>query len=400
MFIVDLKSQVPMYGPEYPDWGGPACCQMAMHGYPPGATSCYVDQTTIWNYIQSNNKEGGTGPWGIGWYSDPYAVTKTLNDLCPPQHSWIDKSGLNKDEVLYTLFRWMANYQYASLVCVFSHDYWSVLVYFKTSDDPRTTTNPTLERIGWYEPYYSAWSGGPQCDYKEVDGNVWMNGPTYWGFPCGGFTNPNCGQFWKNKWVGIGEPPAAGGRIQITSFPRVGERIIDPKEAVNIARGIVKQRCQEATDFLLRRLSNTRATSPMLVREQVPLGIRKSVDRDVHYYIVPFINGAEVDRAGENAARFSVLINAYSGHFEELCVFQRPVRYRPESEAIRLVGRTLRLNRTQLTKIEAELVAQPIRPYVSTALPAWKVKLADRTVFVTQAGTILGTLNYSTYKGA
>jgi hypothetical protein len=158
MFEVDLKSQVPSsssYGPQNPDWGGPACCQMAMNGYPSGATSCYISQTTIWNYIQANNKEGGTGPWGIGWYSDPYAVTKALNDLCPPQHRWVDVSDTNKETVLYTLFRWMANYEYASLICVFAHDYWITLVYYETSDDPRVVTNPTLHRIGWYEPYYA-----------------------------------------------------------------------------------------------------------------------------------------------------------------------------------------------------------------------------------------------------
>lgn len=109
MFEVDLYSQVPFYFKEEWNWGGPAVCQMAMNGYPLGATSCYIDQPQIWNYIQANNKEGGTGSWGTGWYSDPYAVTKTLNDLCPPTGQWIDVSDTDKEKVLYKLLRWMAN---------------------------------------------------------------------------------------------------------------------------------------------------------------------------------------------------------------------------------------------------------------------------------------------------
>ena len=148
MFDVDLRNQVPQYSAMNANWGGPACCQMAMNGYPSGATSCYISQTAIWKYIQANNQEPGAGPWGIGWYADPYAVTKTMNDLCPPQHKWLDVSGTDKNSVLYTLLRYMANYQYASLVCTFAHDYWSTLVYYSTSDDPRAVTNPTLKLIG------------------------------------------------------------------------------------------------------------------------------------------------------------------------------------------------------------------------------------------------------------
>ena len=34
MFKVDLHSQVPDYRKDQANWGGPACSQMAMHGYP------------------------------------------------------------------------------------------------------------------------------------------------------------------------------------------------------------------------------------------------------------------------------------------------------------------------------------------------------------------------------
>jgi hypothetical protein len=405
MFEVDLKSQVPKYGSDNPNWGGAACCQMAMDGYPSGATSCYINQTTIWNYIQAHNKEPGYSPssWDYGWYADPYAVTKALNDLCPPQHSWVDVSGTNKETVLYTLFRYMANYQYASLICTWMHDYWATLVYYKTSDDPRAVSNPTLERVGWYEPYYSSWLGGPQCDYKEVDGSVWMSAPTYWGLPCDQVNVAGeslCGQIWNNKWVGIGEPPEVEGSVQVEVVSRVGDTLISPADASGIAQKFVVERRREKSDFLQRRLTGARPAEPMLARE-LSVGLEEQKrEREVRYYIVPFTQGYEVDRTGACLARFSVLVNAYTGRFEQLCVFPRPVRYLSEEDVTQLLSRDLRLSPHEAQRFETELVFQPLHPYVSSALPAWQIAYEDLEFFVAQDGTILGTLNYPSLRGA
>jgi hypothetical protein len=401
MFEVNLRGQVPdddSYGPQEPDWGGVACCQMAMNGYPPGATSCYIDQTTIWNYIQAHNKEGGTGPWGIGWYADPYAVTKTLNDLCPPQHTWIDVSGPNKEEVLYKLFRWMANYKYPSLVCVFAHDYWDLIVYYKTSDDPRQVTNPNIERIGWNEPFYSSWLGGPQVDYKEVDGSLWMTSPYYWGAACGGFTSPNCGQIWKDKWVGIGEPPTEEGVIQVEMISRVGKALIDQKEAITMAQRFLKARSQENSPFLQKKLLNLQAAQPMLVQE-LPPDERQKTEGDVHYYIVPFMNKYEINKAEKPMVRLCVLVNAYTGRFEQLNVFSRPIHYLSERVVHSIARRALGLSRREERKITTELVFSPMGPAVSSALPAWKVAIADQTLFVSQAGIVIGGLYHRSYRG-
>jgi hypothetical protein len=396
MFQIDLKTQVPMYNKSKPNYGGPACCQMAMDGYPPGATPCHINQNTIWNYIQANNKEGGVGPWGIGWYADPYAVTKVLNDLCPPQHSWVDVSGTDRDTVLYTLFRWMANYKYASLVCVFAHDYWDALVYYRTSDDPRTVTNPTLEYIGWYEP------GDFGTQYKQVSGSLWKTSPAYWGQPC-----PS-GQIWKGKWVGIGEPPEVEGSVHIESVPRVGKELISPEDAVRAAQKFIAQQLQEKSDFFMRCLIDVQPAQPMLVRE-LPIMREREVTAEheepsreecVRYYVVPFTQRWEIDRSGERLARLSVLVNGYTGRFEELCVFPQPVRYLSEREVHWIAIRNLGLSKREVRRMEAELVFQPLPPHVSSALPAWQVQVADRKLFVTQAGLVFGTLHYPTYRGA
>jgi hypothetical protein len=399
MFEVDLKTQVTPHGSMNPNWGGAACCQHAMTGYPPGATSCYIPQSTIWDYIQANNREPGIGPWGYGWYSDPFAITKTLNDLCPPEHHWVDVSGTDKYTVLYTLFKWMANYKYVSLVCVFAHDYWSTLVYYRTSDDPRFVNNPTLDLIGLYEPYYSVF-GMPEVDYKEINGSVWMSNPYYWGTPCGGSTNPQCGQIWKDKYVGIGEPPEVGGKIRVKTIPRIGKKLISPKDATSLARTYLAERQQRGSKFLLERMTGVRNAQPMLVREFHPKPFKQRAKEDVRYYLVPFANRYEVDKTGSPLARLSILVNAYTGGFEELCVFPRPVRYLSESEVLAIAGRSLGLSRREAGRMEVELVFRPLRPHVSSALPAWKVEFDDRALFVTQFGLVLATLLYSMYRGA
>ncbi len=384
-FEVNLKDQVQFYLQDNSNWGGPACCQMAMNGYPPGATSCYVEQTEIWNYIQVNNQEGGNGPWGEGWYSDPYAVTKTLNDICPPEHHWVDVSKPDKYEVLYTLLRWMSNYNYPSLVCIRAHEKWALIVYFRTSDDPRQTTNPTLERIGYYDP---------EGIYISTPGDLWMENE--WALPC---NSQACGQIWNNKYVGVGEPPDEEGSVRVEIIPRVGKELIKPIEVTELAQKYLTELRREKSVFFLKRLTGVRAVEPMLVRELPRKEARKEIRGEIRYYIVPFVSRYEVDVTGVFRASVSVLVNAYTSRFEKLCVFSRPTRYLSEREVRLIARRTLRLSRSKVQRMEVELVSIGHALYVSSTLPAWRVAVADRTFFVTQSGLVLGGLYYPTYKG-
>lgn len=388
MFEVNLRSQVPFYFKDDPNWGGPAVVQMAMNGYPPGATSCYIDQTTIWNYIQANNQEGGTGPWGIGWYSDPFAVTKALNDLCPPTGHWIDVSDTDKMKVLYTLLRWMASYNYPSPICFNAHDEWALITDYRTSDDPRLVTNPTLERIGYNIPGQY---------YENSPADLFLNGPYRWGLPCDGST---CGQRWNNKYVGIGEPPLEEGSVRVEKVSRVGKKLISLNDAAVIARKFLRELRREKSDFILKRTTGVRAGRPMLVRELPMIRTKKKSEENVHYYLVPFAQKNEVDKLNTPLARLSVLVNAYTGRYEGLSVFPRPVRYLQPREALKIAMKNMSLSRRDESRIRAELIFKPLQSHVSSALPAWRFAIGERELFVTQNATVLGTLNYRTYRGA
>jgi hypothetical protein len=393
MFEVDLYSQVPFYFKENPNWGGPAVCQMAMNGYPQGATSCYIEQTAIWNYIQANNREPGTGSWGEGWYSDPYAVTKTLNDLCPPTGQWIDVSDTDREKVLYTLLRWMANYKYPAPICLGAHDRWVLLIDYITSEDPRQVTNPELERIGYY---YSRGRSEVGASYENAPGDLFFNWDNLWGLPCNG---QSCGQIWNNKYVGIGEPPDEEGVVRVEEILRVGEKLINPKKAVFIARKLLKEQRRERLGISSKHLKGIRARSPMLVRELPMRRQKKMAEQISRYYLVPFAQRYEVDEVGIPLTRFCVQVNAYTGRFEGLSEFSRPVRYLQRRDALRIARKNMGLSGRELKKVETELVFQPAKMHVTSSMPAWRIAIKDREIFVTQKGLVLGTLNFRTYKG-
>ncbi|MCO6491629.1 MAG: hypothetical protein J5I98_24650 [Phaeodactylibacter sp.] len=400
MFTVDLKSQVPQYPCANPNWGGAACCQMIMNGYPPGAASCYINQTTIWNYIQAHNKEPGYNPgpggWDYGWYADPYAITKTLNDLCPPEYHWVDVSGFNSQGVLHTLLKYMANYGYASLICTWAHDYWTPLVYYETSDDPRQNPNATLNWIGYYWPLTS------YVQYKLVDGATFMNAMAYWGAPCNIANSAGesmCGKIWNQKWIGIGEPPEQEGAIQVEKIVRSGSMLIKPDEVRKIARSFMNQQRKNPAFLSLRKLSGLSPVRPMLVRE-LPVARMKQEDRkNIHYYIVPFQNKYDVDAAGNALTRLSVLVNAYTGRVEEMTVFSEPVRYFSERDVMQNLARDLGLSRRELRNMDYELVIRPGQADMSPARPAWSVANGELSFYVMPDGMIQGNFEYLSFKG-
>lgn len=407
-FIMNLKKQVPLICQEKWGWGGAAVCQMAMAGYPPGAKSCSpksISQTTIWNHIQAHNKEPGYDPkWGYGWSADPYAIANALNHFCPPQHKWIDVSGANKQTVLYTLLRYIAKYKYPGLVCTFGHDYWVTVVYFKTSGNPTKVSTPTLKRIGFYGvgTLYSYYT----CNYHEVDGSVWLNGAEYWKYGCGqkisNMPEPQCGKIWGGKWVAIAEPPDEDGQIRVAKISRTGKRVIGARSAAKIARDFLSERGREESADALGRFADLIAGEPMLVRELPVNPEERAEDRNEapRFYVIPFASRHELDPAGQPLTQLSVLVNAYTGSFEQLCVFSEPVRYTSQDEAVRLAAKSLDLATRNIGQVQAELVFDPLQAHGSSALPDWRITAKQRTMLVTQDRVIVQGIHPLTYKGS
>jgi hypothetical protein len=184
----------------------------------------------------------------------------------------------------------------------------------------------------------------------------------------------------------------------VESVTRVGKDLVEPREVKKIAQEILVARRRDESNILARRLTGVRAGTPMLVRE---LALHKAEKReqDVRYYVVPFGNKYELDENGSSVVSLSMLVNAYTGRFEEMTLFPHPVRYLSAQEAMRIASRNLGYKPREIPGVELELVAQPAQALVSSAVPAWSVSIADRTIYVTQTGQIIGNLSLPTYKG-
>jgi len=103
---------------------------------------------------------------------------------------------------------------------------------------------------------------------------------------------------------------------------RSGTRLLSPQQAAEHANRWVKELnlAQKPRYGLLRR-SDIVTLQPIVVHDK-PQMDRKE-ERPIHYYVVPFGLRTESER-GRQLARMAILVNAYTGDFEEITTFGKP----------------------------------------------------------------------------
>ncbi len=116
---------------------------------------------------------------------------------------------------------------------------------------------------------------------------------------------------------------------------------------------------------------------------------RKGSEGAPHYYIVPFSLKDDRSDSGHPLVRACVLVNAFTGAFEEVTTFGKPIRYLTSQEALAIVAAAVRRGIREL-KAEAILTFQPgdithIRTY-----PFWQVRFGKRIMYVDQTGRLYG----------
>jgi hypothetical protein len=79
-------------------------------------------------------------------------------------------------------------------------------------------------------------------------------------------------------------------------------------------------------------------------------------------------------------------------------MFQRPLRYLSEREALWIADRNLNLSRSQLRQLQIEIVFRLLLPYISSAMPAWSVTSGDKTIYIAQEELVLGSLYYPSFR--
>jgi hypothetical protein len=252
-----------------------------------------------------------------------------------------------------------------------------VIVGFVTDVEPLTGTNPTLQFITVHDP-----EPHNVGTVTTQSGAQWSSG--YWN---GSIIYSGT---WLNQYVAVVEPPIEQGRARVKRVRRTGQRFLSPSRAIEAARkSITELKLAEQPRYGLLAHRDVQPLEPMVVRDQPPSSRARNVP---HYYIVPFGFKQEAHEGGSGLARLCVLVNAYTGAFEEITAFGSPIRYLSSEEALGVVGAALHASPKQLRSAETTLMFQPSDITHVRTYPFWRVRLGRRTVYVDQLGKLYGKL--------
>ena len=375
MFTKDLSGNVPLYGQEQCIWCGAASAQMARNGYPNPADRLFYTQLSLWNTIQVHNS---TAPADSGWATDPHGLTGCLQSLSnPPGVHWVEFSNSSRDALLFTILYWMNRREFPTPVLVNQGGHWIVIVGFVTDVEPLAGTSPTLQWITVHDPEpHNVGTATTQSGAQWVSG-YWNGSIVYSGT-------------WLNKYVAVVEPPIEQGRVRVKRVTRTGTKLLSPSQAIEAARKWIKElKLAEQSRYSLLSRRDVQPLEPMVVQDQPPRSRARNVP---HYYIVPFGFTQEVHERGSGLARVCVLVNAYTGAFEEVTAFGSPIRYLPREEALGVVAAALHPSPEELRRAEAGLMFQPSDITHVRTYPFWRVRIGRRTVYVDQLGQLYGKL--------
>jgi hypothetical protein len=375
MFTKDLSGNVPLYGQEQCVWCGAASGQMARNGYPVPADRLFYSQLSLWNTIQLNNS---TAPADSAWATDPHGLTGCLQSLSnPPGVHWVEFANTSRDALLFMVLYWMNKREFPAPVLVNKGGHWIVIVGFVTDVEPLTGTNPTLQMITVHDPEpHNVGTATTQS------GAQWFSG--YWN---GSIIYSGT---WLNQYVAVVEPPIEQGRMRVKRVTRTGRKLLSPSQALEAARKwITELKLAEQPQYGLLAHRDVHPLEPMVVRDQPPRSRARNVP---HYYIVPFGFKHEFHERGSGLARVCVLVNAYTGAFEEVTAFGSPIRYLPREEALGVVAAALHMSSERLRNAEMTLMFQPSDITHVRTYPFWRVTIGRRTVYVDQLGQLYGKL--------
>lgn len=378
MFILDLSANVPLYGQQMCYWCGAASGQMVRNGYPKPADRSFYQQIDVWNTIQVYNS---TNPSDSGWATDPHGLTGCLQNLAnPPGVDWVEYDETSRDAVLFFMLYWMNQRQYPSPTLVNQGGHWVVVVGYETDVEPRGGTTPTLQQLTFHDPEPHNIGTITTMSAAQWYGGPWNGAVVYTGT-------------WQNEYVAVVEPPIVKGAVKVKQVKRTGKTLLSVSQAVEHARRWIEElRLAENPRYGLLARRDVDNLEPMLVREEPVSGSRsKNVP---HYFVVPFSVRGESEK-GDRLARLCILVNAYTGQFEEVTAFGMPVRYMSREAALAAVASAMHVDREKLGRAEATLMFRPSKISHIRSFPFWQIKVGRKIIFVDQIGQIYGKIELS-----
>lgn len=373
---LEIPNSMPCYCQETSIWCGAAVTQMILEGYPGGLDFPHT-QTDVWNTIQSYKDDTG-----VGWASDPDGIRETLMDLgAAPGVNWSIFAKTDKTELMYNVAYWMNRRNYPVAVLINDWAHWVAIVGIETDVDPLTNSTVNLQWIKIFDPWST--SGCPTASSGGVISS--MPGTTWYSTSNNYLDNP--GNYPASKWNGnfiaVIEPPVQTGKAVVKDcMPILFGKPLPPKFITDMAYRwmTVYNLCKDKTYQVFKKL---KALTPVLVNQY-----------HGGYYLVPF--GYE----NGNIVQGAMVLNAYTGAFEEIGAFQQPRAYLTEAEATRLARDYVSCEcEAQVTA--AELIYTPFPQTPNRYTPVWRIKISSAELqsrnieylYVTQLGIVLEALS-------
>jgi hypothetical protein len=366
----EVQLTVPLYGQENNIFAGPACAQMIMNSYPVDPE--YIEQSVIWTSIQNHNSGEP------GWATDPMGMSGALLELKPPPvGTWSIKSYDVKEDLMFQIMFWMNYNDYAVTTLVNSGYHWVDVVGYVSDIEPTYGSGAVLEEITIHNP----WPIG-SGQIETMSAEIWYNSTdpySYWANPV---ENPGT---WLDKYVAVIEPPDAEGGVSFIPVNRRGTIEITNQEALQYAETWINQLNLAAKDPSYAALNDEKRENygPLLVREGLSFG---KTDRDVpYYYIIPYYvkTSAEVFSANDaevvDGVKVCVVVNAFTGKYEEVASFRRPIKYIYKAEALQIAAEALGVETKALA---GTLVYEPCALSQSRVCPFWEIMCKEKETFV------------------
>jgi hypothetical protein len=362
-----LLLNVPLYGQDTSYYCGAASSQMIMMGYPNAASrKCHV-QDQIYGTIQAKKQDSG-------FYSDPDGLKDTVMSLNPPPAAghFSIFSDASSGVVMHDMLYWMSIRNYPTAALINKGDHWVVITGFRTDVNPQSG-NAVLQSIDINDPAppdtaphdnpcTAAIEGNEGGTIRHATGTSWFSND---------WQNPNrWGTKWLNKYVAVVEPPAMKGSITAPQEVEKGE-VISAEAALRlVAKHIKERKLIENRKFSF--LNKAKATRALLINRN-----------HKGYYLVPL---EYQDRRCPGA----ILMNAYTGEFQEIGAFAHPLEYLTEEEAVNIAICSIRKKPEK--RPVAELEYRASEQMKSRYRPVWKVTIvvgeSELIRYVSQVGEV------------
>jgi len=344
---------------------------MLMNGYPDPTHCVYIPQLTIWNYIRANNLPGEPANWA----TDPHGLREALQNLNTPPGpgSWVLTTNPVREQLMFNILYWMNQLHYGVPTLVYGSAHWVVIKGFQTDVAP-VSGNPVLQSITIRDP----WPPNVGAT-TTMSGTVWYS--SYWYGPV------DAPGTWYNNYVAVIEPPPASqGMVYAEEDCRIGDTVISPQQAINYADYWKKKLKLDKKDSAYSLLSDTSKKkvtplTPILVREELNPRLGKNATVPC-YYIVPYTLDKEAER---EIVRFCILVNAFTGNFEEVTSYDEPIKYLKKEKALEAVAFKKERAVEEMANAEVDVIFTPCDYSYLRSKPLWRISINNEVLYVEMA---------------